>query len=126
MRKVTFFRSIHVKFVLIYILLILIALQIIGLYFAKELEQTLKRNFTTSIEDRVNLIEFSVREEMLRERTENDPTLEQSLRVVLSSFTSEDMNEIRVIDSKYRIVATSALDNQSIVGQRSTDDTLKR
>ena len=68
MQKVGFFRSIHVKFVLIYVMLILIAMEIIGLYFARELEQTLKINFTNSIDDRMNLVEFSVREEM----TKND------------------------------------------------------
>ena len=76
MQKVGFFRSIHVKFVLIYVLLILIAMQIIGLYFASELEETLKTNFTTSIVDRMNLVEFSVREEMIKERSADDPTLE--------------------------------------------------
>ena len=68
MQKVSFFRSIHVKFVFIYILLILIALQIIGLYFSRELEQTLTKNFETTIVYRINVIEFSVREEMKRER----------------------------------------------------------
>ncbi|KXH80601.1 cell wall metabolism sensor histidine kinase WalK [Sporosarcina sp. HYO08] len=126
MQKVGFFRSIHVKFVLIYVMLILIAMQIIGLYFARELEETLKENFTTSIEDRMNLIEFSVREEILKERSEDDPTLEQSLRIVLSGFTSDDINEIRVVNPKYRILATSVLDNQSMVGQRSMDDIVRR
>lgn len=126
MQKVSFFRSIHVKLVLIYILLILIALQIIGLYFVRELEQTLKTNFSTSIVDRMNLIEFSVREEMKRERTEDDLTLEENLRVVLSSFTSEDINEIRVIDSKYRILATSVFDHQTMVGQRSVDELVRK
>ena len=89
MQKVGIFRSIHVKFVLMYVLLILIAMQIIGLYFIKELETTLKTNFRTSINDRMSLVEFSVREEMLKDRLEGDPTLEESLRNVLSGFTSE-------------------------------------
>ena len=77
MQKVGFFRSIHVKFVLIYVMLILIAMEIIGLYFARELEQTLKINFTTSIDDRMSLVEFSVREEMMKKRVADDPmTLE--------------------------------------------------
>jgi len=126
MRKVGIFRSIHVKFVLIYVLLILIAMQIIGLYFASELEQTLKANFKTSIEDKMNLIEFSVREEILKERTDDDPLLEVSLRSVFSGFSSEDVNEIRVINSKSRILATSVLDNQEMVGRRSMDDVIKR
>ncbi|WP_040226345.1 cell wall metabolism sensor histidine kinase WalK [Bhargavaea cecembensis] len=125
MQKVGFFRSIHVKFVIIYVLLILIAMQIIGIYFAKELEQTLNDNFKNSIIDRVNLLEFSVREEMLRQRTEEDPTLEQSLRTVLSGFSSDDINEVRVIDSKYRILATSELDNQTLVGQRTNVDLIR-
>ena len=48
------------------------------------------------------------------------------LRTVLSGFTSEDINEIRVINSRYRILATSVLDNQSMVGQRSMDDIVRR
>ena len=61
----------------------------------------------------MNLVEFSVREEMMKERTADDPmTLEQSLRTVLSGFTSEDINEIRVINARYSILATSVLDNQ--------------
>ncbi|MFS0690557.1 cell wall metabolism sensor histidine kinase WalK [Sporosarcina sp. 179-K 8C2 HS] len=127
MQKVGFFRSIHVKFVLIYIMLILVAMQIIGLYFARELEQTLKDNFTTSVRDRMNLVEFSVREEMIKDRsTTDDPSLEQSLWNVLSGFNSEDINEIRVIDAKYRILATSELGNQSLVGQRSMEDSVRR
>ena len=121
MQKVGFFKSIHVKIVLVYILLIILAMQIIGLYFARELEQTLKESFTKSIEERVDLVEFSVREEIIKKRGEEDPTLEQSLRSVLFSIRSEDINEIRVVDPNFRILATSETTNQSIVGQRSTD-----
>lgn len=127
MQKVGFLRSIHVKFVLIYVMLILIAVQIIGLYFARELEQTLTKNFTNSVVDRMNLVEFSVREELVKERSEEDPSLEQSLRSVLSGFTQDDINEIRVINSKSRrILATSALDSRVLVGQVSTDDIVRR
>lgn len=127
MRKVGIFNSIHVKFVLIYVMLILLALQIIGLYFSKELEETLKYNFTTSIKDRINLVEFSVREEMLKEPSSDDPSLETSLRTVLSGFSSDDIIEVRVIDSKYRILASSIYDHQkTMVGQKSTDDIVKR
>ncbi len=127
MRKVGIFNSIHVKFVLIYVMLILLALQIIGLYFSQQLEQTLKTNFSNSIKDRINLVEFSVREEMLKERPSDDPSLESSLRTVLSGFSSDDINEVRVIDSKYRILASSVSDHQKMmVGQKTMDDIVKR
>ncbi len=126
MQKVGFLKSIHVKIVLIYILLILLAMQIIGLYFAQELEQKLKSNFTDSIKERVNLVEFSVREEMTRKRGEEDPTPEQSLRMALSSLNSDDIIEIRVVDNRYRILATSDTENQLIVGQKSTESLVRK
>ncbi|MFC7366336.1 MULTISPECIES: cell wall metabolism sensor histidine kinase WalK [Bhargavaea] len=122
MQKVGFFRSIHLKFVLMYVLLILIAMQIIGIYFAQELEKTLKANFEESIQDRVNLLQFSVREELIRQRTEEDPSPEESLKSVLSGFSSEDIIEVRVIDSKMRILATSEYENQQLVNQSSVDE----
>lgn len=125
MQKVGFLKSIHVKIVLIYVLLILTAFQIIGLYFAQQLEETLTRNFKDSIRDRVSLVEFSVREELTRERSAEDPPIETSLRGILSSsFT--DINEIQVIDSRFRIRATSDSDNQLIVGQRAPSSSLAR
>ncbi|MEK4026943.1 MULTISPECIES: cell wall metabolism sensor histidine kinase WalK [unclassified Sporosarcina] len=126
MQKVGFFRSIHVKFVLIYVLLILVAMQIIGLYFATTLEKTLKENFTNSIVDRMNLVEFSVREEITKEREDGDPTLEQGLKNVLTEFTSDDIKEIQVINPKYRILATSSFENQMRVGQHSNNDSVRK
>lgn len=122
MHKVSFFKSIHVKIVLIYVLLIIIALQIIGIYFSSELEENLKTNFQESIFQRIDLVQYSLREEMLKERDEESPTLEQSLSLILREFTTSDINEIRVVDSRNKVLATSDIDNQSIVGQRSNDD----
>jgi len=134
MQKVSFFKSIHVKLVLIYILLILLALQIIGIYFAQELEKNLKSNFRDSIFQRVDLMEYSIREEMLKERDENSmPSLEDSLKTIVMEFSTglrevsnSDILEIRVIDNRQRIRATSEGDNQSLIGQRSNNDLVRR
>ena len=122
MHKVGYFKSVHVKIVMIYVLLIIIAMQIIGLYFVRELEQTLKHNFQQSVKDRVGVLEFSAREEIVKIRTEEDQTLEQSLRSILSGLNSDDIKEVRVIDAKYQIRATSDFNNQAIVGQKSMDE----
>ncbi|MEK4231206.1 cell wall metabolism sensor histidine kinase WalK [Solibacillus sp. FSL H8-0538] len=126
MQKVSFFKSIHVKLVLIYVLLIIIALQIIGLYFSKELEQTLKTNFQESILQRIELVQYSIREEILKERNETTPTLEASLSVILREFSTVDINEIRVIDSRNRVLATSKSANHLMVGQRANDDLVRK
>ncbi|HWK22182.1 MAG TPA: cell wall metabolism sensor histidine kinase WalK [Ureibacillus sp.] len=126
MHKVNFFKSIHVKIVLIYVLLIIIALQIIGIYFSSELEENLKANFKNSISQRIDLVQYSIREELLKERDETSPTLEQSLGVILLEFPKEDINEILIIDKRNKVLATSDTDNQSIVGQRFNDDTVTK
>jgi len=126
MQKVSFFRSIHVKLVLIYVLLIIIALQIIGIYFSNKLEDSLKSNFEDSVLQRIDLIEYSIREELTKERDETTPTLEQSLNAALREFATGDINEIRVIDQRNRVIATSDSENQAIIGQRSNDDIVKK
>ncbi|MEK3992602.1 MULTISPECIES: cell wall metabolism sensor histidine kinase WalK [Robertmurraya] len=129
MKKVGFFRSIHLKFVMIYVLLILIAMQIIGVYFVRQLESTLLRNFETSIEERVNLLAYYLGEELGKERNTDDegPTLEEAVKKILSDLKTTDISEVRLIEaSTQRIIGTSDPYNQGIVGQRSTDTLIRR
>ncbi|MFD4816135.1 cell wall metabolism sensor histidine kinase WalK [Peribacillus butanolivorans] len=128
MKKVGFFRSIHFKFVLIYVLLIFVAMQIIGVYFVGELEENLVGNFTKSIKGRVNLLTYSIGEEMEKERGEEDPTLEEAINTVLKDpdNSSNDISEVRVIDTRSRrVIGTSAPGNQEIVGKKTTEVLIK-
>lgn len=126
MRNVSFFRSIHLKFVLVYVLLILIAMQIIGVYFVRQLEDTLVTNFKNSIYERVNLLAYNVEEELSKERLTDDPLLEDEIRKLLRDFKAEDIIEASVIDSRSRIIGSSDLNNQELVGQRTNDILVKR
>ncbi|MDF9758629.1 two-component system sensor histidine kinase VicK [Peribacillus simplex] len=128
MKKVGFFRSIHFKFVLIYVLLIFVAMQIIGVYFVGELEENLVGNFTKSIKGHVNLLTYSIGEEMEKERGEEDPTLEEAIEMILKDpdNSSNDISEVRVIDTRSRrVIGTSALSNQDIVGKKTTEVLIK-
>ncbi|MFP5116273.1 cell wall metabolism sensor histidine kinase WalK [Bacillaceae bacterium C204] len=121
MRKVGFFRSIHVKFVIIYVLLILVAMQIIGVYFVKQLEETLRTNFQTSLKQRVDLLAYNIVEEMEKERTPEDPTLEEDIKKILRDFDAGDISEVQVIENRsLKILGTSHPSNQGVVGQRTT------
>src|SRR5690606_24164972 len=104
----------------------IIALQIIGIYFSNELEDNLKSNFEESILQRIDLVQYSIREELMKERDDTNLSLEQSLSSALREFATGDINEIRVIDNRNRVLATSDTENQSIVGQRSNDDIVKK
>ncbi|MCO0596121.1 cell wall metabolism sensor histidine kinase WalK [Peribacillus butanolivorans] len=128
MKKVGFFRSIHFKFVLIYVLLIFVAMQIIGVYFVGELEENLVGNFTKSIKGHVNLLTYSIGEEMEKERGEEDPTLEEAIDTILKDRdnSSNDISEVRVIDTRSRrVIGTSAPGNQDIVGKKTTEVLIK-
>lgn len=127
MRKVGFFRSIHVKFVIIYVLLLLVAMQIIGVYFVRQLEDTLRGNFETSIKERINLLAYNVVQEMDKDRTQEDPTLEDSIKKILRDFSAVDILEVRVIDARtLKILGTSDPNNQNVVGERTTELRVKR
>ncbi|GAA1382112.1 cell wall metabolism sensor histidine kinase WalK [Peribacillus frigoritolerans] len=128
MKKVGFFRSIHFKFVLIYVLLIFVAMQIIGVYFVGELEENLVGNFTKSIKGHVNLLTYSIGEEMEKERGEEDPTLEEAIDAILQDRdnSSNDISEVQVIDTRSRrVIGTSAPGNQDIVGKKTTEVLIK-
>lgn len=125
MKRLGFFQSIHFKFALIYLLLILIAMQIIGVYFIGKLELRLVENFKVSLNERVNMLAFSIEQEMIKER-EDPSTLEKDIRNILQDYESEDIQEIRVIDNKSRVIGSSDPYSQGIVGRKSNVDLVKR
>ncbi len=126
MKGVGFFRSIQMKFVLTYVLLILFAMQVISVYFVNSLEEKFVTNFKTSLQERVNLLEYNLREEMLKERNDESNTLEQDIRGILEDFSARDITEVRIVDERSRIIGTSDANNQGVVGQRMTEIAIKR
>ncbi|MGG2063286.1 cell wall metabolism sensor histidine kinase WalK [Bacillus sp. S14(2024)] len=130
MKKVGFFQSIHLKFVLIYMLLILMAMQIIGVYFVRELEKNLVKSFKESLTQRTNLLAYNLKQEFAKERDKTkDPTLEDAIKTSIEDFSSDrkaDIQEVRVIDESSRVLATSHQYNQGIVGKKTTDLLVKR
>ncbi|WP_312094257.1 cell wall metabolism sensor histidine kinase WalK [Niallia sp.] len=128
MKKVSFFRSIHLKLVLVIVLLILISIQIIGVYFVKTLQTTLLDSFKISIQEKVNILSIYLEEQLVKERVvENgDSTLEDDIKRILSDNNSSDIKEIRVVNSSGIIVGTSDPENQNLVGQKMVDNSVRR
>ncbi|ANX14343.1 PAS domain-containing sensor histidine kinase [Fictibacillus arsenicus] len=132
MDKVNFFKSIHVKFVLIYVLLILIAMQVISVYFINNLETDLRQNFTKSLYDRVNLLEFNIEQKMKDEKSYEDlkaeneeneedvKTLEQDIQALIDEEFEE--KEVQVLNKEGVVLASS---NQRLVGQISFNPKIK-
>ena len=56
MKWPSFFRTIQAKLLIIYVLLILIAMQLIGVYFVSAMKNSLTSNFTKDLQERAELL----------------------------------------------------------------------
>lgn len=121
MKKIRFYKSIHVKIVIIYVLLILIAMQVIGVYFTKQLEDQLVDNFRSTLNERAELVAYNVEQEMTREEEEGE---ESSLRSRIDNLLTQLFNmenaDVQVIDEQQVVVTATSPDHQIYVGQRTT------
>ncbi|CAM3808603.1 cell wall metabolism sensor histidine kinase WalK [Alkalicoccus chagannorensis] len=121
MKKIRFYKSIHVKIAVIYVLLILIAMQVIGFYFTQNLEGQLESNFRESLNETASLLAYNVEQEMTAEEEEEDDSLQERIDDILESdvFNMEQANVRVVDDNQYLITATDPAHSR-YVGQRTT------
>lgn len=127
MLKKNFFQSVQFRIVAIYILLIILAMQVIGVYFVRELESRLEDNFKESIRSSMTFLNYNTREELLND-SENTPKTQTNIKQSLTDFVqaNDTIDEVRVLDSRGKILGTSNKGNQGVVGQKSNDALVKR
>ena len=123
--RVSFFRSIHFKIVLIYVLLIILAMQIIGIYFVKELESSLIENFKSSLSQRIDLLAYQIEQAMTNEEADESLNMEDEISAILQDFKREEIHEVRVVDQDARVIGTSDY-NKDVIGKRTTENMIKR
>lgn len=116
MGKVGFFKSIHFKFAIVYVLLILIAIQFISVYFNENLEKQFLNNFVSSVKDRAELLADNVSNQINSKSDEEGNSISELVR----NFNQNEIREIHVINSLGQIVGT--LYDDELVGSRSTND----
>lgn len=102
-------------------------MQVIGAYFVRELEGQLEKNFQDSITNSITLLDYNAREEIIK-NSDNSVKLQNDIRELLVDYSRASSNiiEVRIVDDKGKILGTSNLDNQGIVGQKSNDPLVKR
>lgn len=127
MNKVGFFRSIQLKFIIIYILLLLVSIQVIGSYFAREIEEELLQNFHESIDDRVELLNYNLEQAFERDREEDNdaPTLEQEVQEIVSDIDTTAITSLQVINNQSRVIGTNDYLNRDIIGKKTTSDIIQ-
>ncbi|MBL1230111.1 cell wall metabolism sensor histidine kinase WalK [Enterococcus sp. BWB1-3] len=118
-KKVNFFQSVNFKIALSFILLLLIAIQIIGGYFIRELETTTISEYKKNIDLQVTQLVNSLSNPLNNEDDNVSADVDTDIKRVLSSFSNSEFLEVRVIDDKGIVRATSDLNQQGVVGKKN-------
>lgn len=128
MKKVGFFRSIQLKFIILYILLLVIAVQVIGSYVARELEAELLTNFKETTNDRIDLLTYNLEEAFNKERSD-DPeelTLQEEVQNLVADVDRSGASNIQVLNDQGRVLGTNDFLNQEIIGKKITEPIVQR
>ncbi|MBU9710904.1 cell wall metabolism sensor histidine kinase WalK [Evansella tamaricis] len=126
MDKISIYKSIHVKIVIIYVLLILIAMQVIGVYFTGKLEDELEENFLETLTERAKLLSYNVEQEMTRDQEETERTLTSRVSSLLFELYNIEGTDVQVIDSHNTVISVTNPTQRQNIGKRTTNYLVKR
>ncbi|GGC85188.1 cell wall metabolism sensor histidine kinase WalK [Enterococcus wangshanyuanii] len=117
-KKVHFFQSVNFKIALSFILLLLIAIQIIGGYFIRELESTTINDYKQNVDSQTTQLASTISSK-LGEKNQDRTEIDANLKKTLNDFAGSETIEARVVDDKGIVRATSDLNRQGIVGKKN-------
>ncbi|HAR6236858.1 TPA: cell wall metabolism sensor histidine kinase WalK [Staphylococcus pseudintermedius] len=119
------FQSLHTKLVIVYVLLIIIGMQIIGLYFTNSLEKEMTETFKTNISQNAKQIELGI-EKIYADGNDSGNT-QKDIQNLLNEYANRnEMIEIRFIDKDQIIIATSKQSNRTIINQKANDSSIQK
>ncbi|HEC2214926.1 TPA: cell wall metabolism sensor histidine kinase WalK [Staphylococcus delphini] len=119
------FQSLHTKLVIVYVLLIIIGMQIIGLYFTNSLEKEMTETFKTNISQNAKQIELGI-EKIYADGSDSGNT-QKDIQNLLNEYANRnEMIEIRFIDKDQIIIATSKQSNRTIINQKANDSSIQK
>ena len=129
--KKRYFSSIRVKFVIVYVLVNIISLQLIGLFFTTQLRTTNINTFEQNIMEQETILNYHIREELDKDKsnslTESDndtksTDTKSSITKLVSEFNIQKLLLVSVIDKDSKIVASSSKNgNDDYLSKRSFD-----
>lgn len=120
-KKTRFYQSINFKIALVFALLLMITLEIVGVIFVRQLEQQNLSQFKSQIQ-LGTYVDNEISEQLGKS---NVTSANEQIQQIVSDVNNTNITEIRVIDNKGTVRASSDLNEQSIVGQKTTDQAIK-
>jgi two-component system sensor histidine kinase VicK len=127
MRRTSVFQTIQFKIIVIFMLLILFAMQLIGVYFLRTLENSFLNNFSESLRNQAAILANYV-EPYLAPGSDvlNDQQIQQELDAIINNLNTISGAEIQVIDATGIVVSASSQLPRSIIGQRNSQTEVTR
>lgn len=119
-KRVRFFQSVNFKIALTIILILVISIQIIGAYFIRGLERSMIENFKASMNIQAETLSGTVSTYLSQQDSEQDE-INNEIQRILDSSDSPDILEMRVVDEKGIIRATTDANDRSSIGKKSID-----
>ncbi|MFT8609509.1 MAG: cell wall metabolism sensor histidine kinase WalK [Liquorilactobacillus nagelii] len=121
-KKLHFFQSIHFKIALVFALLLLITFQIVGAYFLQQLKRDDLKTFKQQIE-----LSSYVDNSLIDNLTKSSVTqANDRIRDLLEDINNSNITEVQVVDTKGSVRGDSDVNNQNLVGQKTTDADIKQ
>ncbi|WP_110930620.1 cell wall metabolism sensor histidine kinase WalK [Paenibacillus bouchesdurhonensis] len=121
----SFFRTIQAKLIIIYVLLILIAMQLIGVYFVSAMKTSLTSNFTKELQERAALLSVLAAQNLGVTGESADASLD-NLSVLVNNLFNINGAEIQVLDASGRVLTTSKPSHADYVGTKNTQTVVSR
>ncbi len=111
MRWLRVFNSVQWKVVVIYVLLLLIAMQLIGVYFFQKLEDHFYYTFRDDLKSQAGILQEVVKDQMTP-GTESD---EQKKRIddILNKLPLDKSNDVQIVDQEGVVIATTSGEKSS-------------
>ncbi|WP_334072667.1 MULTISPECIES: cell wall metabolism sensor histidine kinase WalK [Paenibacillus] len=125
MKLPSFFRTIQAKLIIIYVLLILIAMQLIGVYFVSAMKTSLTNNFTKELQERAELLSVLAAQNLGVSGESAEESLE-NLRVLVNNLFNINGAEIQVLDASGKVLTTSTPSHADYVGTKNTQTVVNR
>ncbi|MBO8165112.1 MAG: cell wall metabolism sensor histidine kinase WalK [Brevibacillus sp.] len=124
MWRLRLFKTIQWKIVVIYMLLILLAMQFIGAYFAREVETYYTNNFSETLNAQATMLAVNLERHLDPSREKKDATpqmIKEDIDNLIYNLVALNGAKVQVIDQNGTIISTTESE-QAIVGQRTSQN----
>lgn len=115
-KRIPFFSSVHFKIALVFVLLLMISIEIIGAIFIRVLETSTIQTFEDNVTNQVETLATNLSSEISKK---DDSQQESNLKRILDEFSKNDILEVRLVDDKGIVIATSDPNLQGDVGKKN-------